>query len=271
MWRAYDLRDHAFVAVKVLQRLEAAHLVRFVHEQAVRIEHRHVAAPTSWAGDDERVAFAMPLARGGSLAGLLARHGPLPPGYVVELLHQLLDGLAAVHAAGIVHRDLKPANLLLEATGRRRPHLRIGDFGVAAPAGTPSPAGIGTPGYAPPEQLAGAPPDPRQDLYAVGAVARRLLGPGPGPLDAWIDRLTAVEPHHRPATATEARHLLGTCGRLPRGPRPDVRDRLGVVAVPLPGAHRRTARTPAPDRVLLAACFVVAALVGALATLRLCA
>ncbi|MDO9455406.1 serine/threonine-protein kinase, partial [Nocardioides sp.] len=158
VWRAWDLREQRFVAVKVLRRHDSAHLLRFVREQGVRIEHPHVATPTGWVADDDRVAFAMELARGGSLADLLAdrRGEPFGAAHVAELLGQLLDGLAAVHAAGVVHRDLKPANLLLDATGRSRPHLRIGDFGVAAtldqgPERDGAP--VGTAGYAAPEQL----------------------------------------------------------------------------------------------------------------------
>ncbi|MCW2813131.1 MAG: serine/threonine protein kinase, partial [Nocardioides sp.] len=166
VWRSWDLREQRFVAVKVLRRHDGDHLLRFVREQAVRIDHPHVTAPTGWVADDDRVAFAMQLSRGGSLADLVAdrRGEPLGAAYVAELLDQLLDGLAAVHAAGVVHRDLKPANLLLEATGRGRPHLRIGDFGVAALLGRraePAGTSVGTTGYAAPEQLRGAPPDPR--------------------------------------------------------------------------------------------------------------
>ncbi len=206
VWRAWDLREQRFVAVKVLRphadRAAPATCCASCRSSRCASPHPHVAAPTGWVADDERVAFAMELARGGTLADLVAdrRGEPLGSSYVAELLGQLLDGLAAVHAAGVVHRDVKPANLLLEATGRGRPHLRIGDFGVAALLGRPvEPAGtsVGTTGYAAPEQLAGAAPDPRQDLYAAGVTARRLLGRAPGPLDALVADLTRTDPDRR--------------------------------------------------------------------------
>lgn len=242
VWLAWDLHDQRLVAVKVLRRPDVGGLARFVHEQATRIRHPHVAAPTGWVADDEQVALAMPLARGGSLADLLDEHGPLPPAYVLRLLDQLLDGLAAVHRSGVVHRDLKPANLLLEATGGARPHLRIGDFGVAAPIGSPGAVGEGTPGYAAPEQLAGAGPDPRQDLYAAGVLAREALGRrAGGPLGDLIDVLSDPDPGRRPVDAVDARDRLAQI-RTPvtlRGRRPQVPDRFGEVAVPTPGARRR--------------------------------
>lgn len=179
VWRAWDLRREAYVAAKVLGQHDAATLLRFVREQSLRIQHPHVVAPHGWAADDDKVVFAMDLVRGGSVATLLGDHGPLPASYVAVLLDQVLHGLSAVHAAGIVHRDLKPANLLLDATGTGRPHLRVSDFGIAGlldePRMTRHSTVLGTPGYIAPEQLAGADPDPRQDLYTVGAVAAELL------------------------------------------------------------------------------------------------
>ena len=46
------------VALKVLRRgagPDDEHLLRFVREQALRIDHPHVTAPTAWVADDERV------------------------------------------------------------------------------------------------------------------------------------------------------------------------------------------------------------------------
>lgn len=228
VWRAWDLRRSAYVAAKVLGQHDAGTLLRFVREQSVRIQHPHVVAPHGWAADDDKVVFAMDLVRGGSVATLLGDHGPLPPAYVAVLLDQLLQALSAVHAAGVVHRDLKPANLLLDATGTGRPHLRLSDFGVAGlidePRMTRNSTVLGTPGYLAPEQLSGEDPDPRQDLYAVGAVAHELLTgdrptgsrpPAAGPLADFIQACTATDPSDRPATARAAAHLLAETGILP--------------------------------------------------------
>lgn len=258
VWRAWDLAEQRFVAVKVLRRRPADpvgearhdHLVRFVREQALRIAHPHVVAPTAWAADDEQVALAMELVPGGTLADLVAdrRGEPWPAAYVAELLGQLLAGLAAVHRAGVVHRDVKPANVLLEATGRGRPHLRLGDFGVAALLGDPGEPDVGTAGWAAPEQLAGAAPDPRQDLYAAGLTARRLLGRAPSALDPLVASLTAADADRRPPDAVEALARLDAAGVRRPLVRPRVPDRVGdlvAAAVPLPPARRRTRPRPA--------------------------
>ncbi|NGN63915.1 serine/threonine protein kinase [Streptomyces sp. A7024] len=179
VWRSWDHRRRRYVAAKVLQQSDAHTLLRFVREQALRIEHPHVLAPASWAADDDKVLFTMDLIRGGSLAHLIGDYGPLPPRFVCTLLDQLLAGLAAVHAEGVVHRDIKPANILLEATGTGRPHLRLSDFGISMRKGEPRLTDtnfvVGTPGYFAPEQMLGAEPDFPADLFAVGLVALYLL------------------------------------------------------------------------------------------------
>lgn len=274
VWRAWDRREGRHLAVKLLAHHDEALLQRFVREQAVRVTHPHVVAPTGWAVDEDRVLLTMDLVAGGSVATLLREHGALPEGMVVALLDQLLQALVAVHAAGVVHRDVKPANLLLEPTGLGPLHLRLADFGVAAlisgerlTRGGP----VGTPGFCAPEQDAGAPADPRQDLYAVGVVGRLLLlgvepttgFPAlalrtPGRLGPLLDLLADPDPVRRPAGADDALHRLRRLGLLPDPSRerwPEVPDRLG----PAP-THRRR---PDPDRlVTLLACVCFLSAIG---------
>jgi serine/threonine-protein kinase len=193
----------------------------------------------------------MDLVAGGSVADLVREHGPLPAGYAARLVEQLLLGLAAVHGAGLVHRDVKPANLLLEATGTGDPHLRLGDFGVAAPVAdrrfTTVPGAIGTDGYMAPEQARGAPPDPAQDLYAVGRVALQLVtglppsrqGEVPShPLRPLLERLLTPDPEARLGSADAALRLLRRLD-VPYEPGPPVPDRLGEPPGGRPGAARR--------------------------------
>lgn len=253
VWRARDERTGQVVALKVLGRHGSVLLARFVREQAVRVRHPHVVAPHGWAAEDDLVVLAMELVAGGSVADLLREHGPLDAGTAGLLVEQLLAGLAAVHAAGLVHRDVKPANLLLEATGDGPPHLRLGDFGVAAPVAdrrfTTVPGAIGTDGYMAPEQARGAPPEPTQDLYAVGRVALQLVtGLPPArqdaipshPLRPLLERLLVTDPEQRIATAEAALRLLRRLP-LPAPDGPPVPDRLGD-----PPRARRTRRLERP-------------------------
>ncbi|MFF6913554.1 protein kinase [Streptomyces sp. NPDC012466] len=262
VWRAWDHRRRRYVAAKVLLQSDAHSLLRFVREQALRIDHPHVLAPTSWAADDDEVLFTMDLVAGGSLVHLVGDYGPLPPAFVCTLLDQLLAGLAAVHAEGVVHRDVKPANVLLEATGTGRPRLRLSDFGIAMRLGEPrlteTNLVVGTPGYLAPEQMMGAEPDFPADLFAVGLVALYLLEgakpdskaliqyfaehgtPGapkgiPEPLWQVVAMLLQPDPEARFRTATGARKALAAAAELLPEPGPDdelieIFDQLG----PLP-------------------------------------
>lgn len=248
VWRAWDHRRRRYVAAKVLQQRDAHALLRFVREQALRIDHPHVLAPASWAADDDQVLFTMDLVTGGSLVHLVGDYGPLPPGFVCTLLDQLLSGLAAVHAEGVVHRDIKPANLLLEATGTGRPRLRLSDFGIAMRLGEPrlteTNLVVGTPGYLAPEQMMGAEPDFPADLFAVGLVALYLLEGAkpdakalvqyfaehgtppapqgiPEPLWQVVATLVQPDPPARFRTATGARKALAAAAELLPEPGPD--------------------------------------------------
>ncbi|WP_031164298.1 serine/threonine-protein kinase [Streptomyces durhamensis] len=248
VWRAWDHRRRRYVAAKVLQQRDAHSLLRFVREQALRIDHPHVLAPASWAADDDKVLFTMDLVAGGSLVHLVGDYGPLPPAFVCTLLDQLLSGLAAVHAEGVIHRDIKPANILLEATGTGRPRLRLSDFGIAMRLGEPrlteTNLVVGTPGYLAPEQMLGAEPDFPADLFAVGLVALYLLegakpdvkalvqyfveqgtpGPPQGipePLWQVVATLLQPDPAARFRTATGARKALAAAAELLPEPEPD--------------------------------------------------
>ncbi|MFV0459802.1 MAG: serine/threonine protein kinase [Actinomycetales bacterium] len=225
VWRVWDHAQGRYRAAKLLRHSDADSLVRFVRETSRRIEHTHVVAPDGWYGEDDRVLLTMPLVRGGSLATLLSDNGPLPMGYGIAVLRQLLQALDAIHAVGLVHRDLKPGNVLLEPTGTRAPHLRVADFGTAAEISAPrlTQAGyaIGTLGYMSPEQLRGEDPDPRQDLYAAAMVAVEsftglrpppqgpppgveLDGPAGGAVSELLTAMSSPDPRARPATAAEA-------------------------------------------------------------------
>ena len=269
VWRAWDHRRRRYVAAKVLQQSDAHTLLRFVREQALRIDHPHVLAPASWAADDDKVLFTMDLVAGGSLAHLIGDYGPLPPAYVCTLLDQLLSGLAAVHEEGVVHRDIKPANILLEATGTGGPMSGWGTSASRISKGEPRLTEanyvMGTPGYFAPEQMMGEEADFPSDLFAVGLVdalsaPRAQAGRGaivkrcehgvpyapegvPEPLWQVIAGQLQPDPQDRFRTATGARKaLVGAAEMHARGAAEhevvEVFDHLG----PLPRGSARTVR-----------------------------
>lgn len=134
--------------------------------------------------EDGTYYYVMEYLPGMSLADLVARYGPLPPGRVVYLLRQVALALHEAHQAGLIHRDVKPSNIFAARRGGMDDVAKLLDFGLVHAAGTPVAAPgedeerhiLGTPLYMSPEQATGSSSlDPRSDVYSLGAVAYFLL------------------------------------------------------------------------------------------------
>lgn len=158
----------------------------------------------------------------------LIRSGSLDPALAFSIIHQVCDALHHAHQNGIVHRDIKPGNILVDRNGV----AKIGDFGLARvvrPTAdvslTMTNAGMGTPAYMAPEQLAGAKSsDARSDIFALGVVVYEMLtgstpyGNFPPPtsrlprrnprLDEAILRAMDPDPASRPADPREISRLI---------------------------------------------------------------
>ena len=70
-------------------------------------------------------------------------------------LRCMAAGLSAIHGVGVIHRDLTPGNVLCCGFGETE-IFKISDFGLARPTGlgrTFAGLGLGTPGFAAPEQV----------------------------------------------------------------------------------------------------------------------
>ncbi|MCT9002971.1 serine/threonine-protein kinase [Microbacterium memoriense] len=91
--------------------------------------------------------FATELISGRSLAEQVGSVGPMDQNQLLDLAHDILSALAAIHHVGLVHLDLKPDNVMLEP-GR----ARLIDFGLVTKANQTGRFG-GTPGFLTPEQL----------------------------------------------------------------------------------------------------------------------
>jgi eukaryotic-like serine/threonine-protein kinase len=178
------------VAIKVLHQDTAAVADgrrRFQREARALSELAHPnIVPVTDSGIDDGLPFlVMELLQGKTLAQLL-REGPLPLGRALDIVRQMLRGLAFAHGKGIVHRDLKPANVFLQALPEQDDHVRLLDFGMVKFLGKSSSKGtaetltrvgvvIGTPAYMSPEQAKGGPADARTDVYAAGALLFELV------------------------------------------------------------------------------------------------
>src|SRR5262249_20194967 len=153
---------------------------RFLREarSAAAFRHAHVASIFQFGASSEsnRCYYAMELIEGETLAALVRREGTLKEKQALEVTIQVTKALVAAASHGLIHRDLKPANIMLTPNdvGDDRVDAKVIDFGLAKATlagadGDLTHGGfVGTPTFASPEQLAGAPVDARSDLYSLG-------------------------------------------------------------------------------------------------------
>jgi eukaryotic-like serine/threonine-protein kinase len=183
VYRARDTRLQRFVAIKLLHdtaALDPDRQRRFAQEAlaASALNHPNILTVYDIGAEGEIQYLVSEVIEGDSLRVEMNR-GRVPLKRLLDVAHQIADGLAAAHEAGIVHRDLKPENVMLTADGR----VKIVDFGLAktpevepaligGPTATQTAAGLimGTVPYMSPEQARGSPADFRSDQFALGVI-----------------------------------------------------------------------------------------------------
>ena len=180
VYQAHDPLLDRDVAIKVMLPATAAdpdQKARFEREAraAAKIVHRNVLTVFDLGyHQDGSPYIAMELLKGKDLLQAMREDEPLPLGHKLNVIVQLLDGLAHAHDAGVIHRDIKPANVFLVSDGT----VKIMDFGVARftmSAATNTGMVMGTPDYMSPEQVQGGKLDGRTDLWSVGCMLHELI------------------------------------------------------------------------------------------------
>jgi len=208
---------------------EARLLAQFDHPSLVKVHRFFQANGTAY--------MVMPYYKGITLKETLLRpNSPPDERWLKELLMQLLEALAVIHASDCFHRDISPDNILMLTDGR--PLLL--DFGAARRVisdMTKALTVILKPGYAPIEQYAedlSMKQGPWTDLYALASVMYFAITGGPpipavsrvmtdrllpltgrmegrysrGFLQA-IDAALALRPEDRPQSVSAFREILG--------------------------------------------------------------
>lgn len=159
-------------------------LERFQREGAAlsQLHHRNVVQVIEVGAEGDHEFIVMEKLQGFNLKDLQALGTRFTLGETLDILNQLLAGLAACHQSGVVHRDVKPANVVRSPDGV----IKLTDFGIArivtdqtlARSGTI----VGTPNYMSPEQIRGEAVDARSDLFSAGTLLYELLS-GKKPFD----------------------------------------------------------------------------------------
>jgi eukaryotic-like serine/threonine-protein kinase len=219
IYLAYDLRHDRDVALKVMHPEVAAALgpERFLREIRIsaRLDHPHILTLIDSGQTDGVLWYVLPYVRGESLRAKLAREKQLSVEEAIRIATQVASALDYAHRHGIIHRDIKPENILLHEG-----EAVVADFGIALAvreAGgerlTETGLSLGTPHYMSPEQATGSrEPDPRSDLYSLGAVVYEML--------------TGEPPHTGPTAQAVIAKLLSERPTRIRTVRADVPDHI---------------------------------------------
>jgi serine/threonine-protein kinase len=152
--------------------------------------HPQVPRLLDYFEDNQQFYLVQEYISGSTIQQEIKRSGPLSEAGTKQFLSEILPLLQYIHSNQVIHRDIKPANLIRRDQDGR---LVLIDFGAVKNQVNPvanasdqtalTNFAIGTPGFAPPEQMA-LRPVYASDIYAVGVTCIYLLtGKSPKDLD----------------------------------------------------------------------------------------
>jgi serine/threonine protein kinase, bacterial len=143
--------------------------------------------------DRQQFYLIQEFVKGNNLQQEVKKNGVLNEAQTRQVLKEVLVILRDIHLQKVIHRDIKPANIIRREIDDR---LVLIDFGVvknqvdsvAANQTALTAFAVGTPGFAPPEQLAMRPVY-ASDIYALGVTCMYLMS-GKAPKNMDCDPIT---------------------------------------------------------------------------------
>ncbi|BAZ46195.1 serine/threonine protein kinase with pentapeptide repeats [Chondrocystis sp. NIES-4102] len=153
--------------------------------------HPQIPRLLDYFEDRQQFYLIQEFVKGDNLQQEIKKNGVLNEEKARQVLKEILIILRDIHAQKVIHRDIKPANIIRREIDNK---LVLIDFGVVknqvdtgGAAGSEQTAltafAVGTPGFAPPEQLAMRPVY-SSDVYALGVTCMYLMtGKAPKNMD----------------------------------------------------------------------------------------
>jgi serine/threonine-protein kinase len=145
------------------------------------LNHANAVKVYDFGVENGQPYLVMEWVAGWDLHRLITSAGRLHPDRATDIIRSVGRAVAHAHALGVIHRDIKPQNILIGSDEVPR----LADFGLAKLPAQPMTAagqGMGTPGFAAPEQWHNARGvDGRADIYALGMTLLAMLSGRPVP------------------------------------------------------------------------------------------
>lgn len=181
VYKAVDLKLERFVAIKILNASKPPNpqfIERFKREarNQAKLNHTNIIPVYGFTDVDNTLGIVMEYIEGETIEDILRREEKLDLMFSLDVMHQVLSGVAFAHQKGFIHRDLKPSNIIISNEGI----AKIMDFGISKSINdtkdiTKAGTKIGTIFYMSPEQIRGKPPTMQSDLYSLGITFYEML------------------------------------------------------------------------------------------------
>lgn len=180
VYLAYDSILKRDVAIKLLRESLAddpVHVERFRREASVvaSISHPNIIEIYDFGEDHNQYYIAMEYVPGQTLKDLIIIRNHLSNEEAINIMKQIVSGVACAHEHGVIHRDLKPQNILVTNSGV----AKIGDFGIASISAltkvTQGDTIMGSLHYISPEIAKGEQATNQSDIYSLGIMFYEML------------------------------------------------------------------------------------------------
>lgn len=180
VYLAQDIILNRTIAIKILRTSLAKdpiYVTRFQREAsaAAALSHRNIVEIYDVGEDEDKYYIVMEYVPGTTLKELILKRGAVHYIEAIDLMKQIVSGIAKAHQLGIIHRDIKPQNILVTDSGV----AKIADFGIASMQSlaqvTQTDVIMGSLHYLAPELARGEKATAQSDVYALGIVFYELL------------------------------------------------------------------------------------------------
>ena len=175
-------RSHSSVVTGSQGGLYEEYKSKFEHEarNLSKLKHPHIVKVLELFEENNTFYYSMEYCSGGSLEELINKENGLSEQRALDIFRQIASALSYMHDHRMLHLDLKPSNIMFREHGE----AVLIDFGLSKQyldSGEPESStriGLGTPGYAPLEQMNCSESKEflvTTDIYALGATMFKML------------------------------------------------------------------------------------------------